>query len=64
MKQDNYYRNRKIITIIRILIFVIAIGLQIYGHKMESYLGLGIQFLSLALLIFLLYAYRKQLDRM
>ncbi|MGF0039969.1 DUF6903 family protein [Peptoniphilaceae bacterium SGI.131] len=56
----DYYKKKKIGNVILSLIFIIALILQVVGHANNSYYGLLIQFISVGLLIFVLYLYNKR----
>lgn len=56
----DYYKKKKFKNLILLLIFLCGLYLQVLGHKIASYKGLLIQFLSLGLLILTLYLYNKR----
>lgn len=57
-KADIYQKKTKRI-ILRIIIFIIGVVLQIIGQGLNGYRGLGIQFVSLILLLLVLWDYNR-----
>lgn len=56
----DYYKKRKLNNIILFILFVIGVILQFVGHSKNGYTYLGIQFVSLAILLVVLYLYNKR----
>ncbi|MDO4662661.1 MAG: hypothetical protein Q4B36_06060 [Tissierellia bacterium] len=56
----DYYKKRKVQIFCLFVLFVIGTILQIVGHKGEGYSYLGIQFISLVILLLVLYLYNKR----
>lgn len=56
----DYYQKRKFNNIILFILFVIGVVLQFKGHSKSGYTYLGIQFVSLAILLVVLYLYNKR----
>lgn len=55
---DEYRKNRRK-NFGLIALFAVGVLLQLYGHSMQGMGGLGVQFISLALLLFVLWAYNR-----
>ncbi len=51
--------NKNIAIIIKLVIFIVCLGLIIWGQKTVSYLNLGAQLVGLSGLLVLLYTYNK-----
>ena len=56
----DYYKKQKVNNLILFLVFVVGIILQVVGHSKVGYGALGIQFISLILLILVLYLYNRR----
>jgi len=56
----DFYKKNVARNVILTLIFLAGIVLQFIGHRIESYTGLLIQFISLSLLIFVLFLYNRR----
>ena len=56
----DYYRGKIVRNIILLVIFIVGIILQFYGHSIESIKGLGIQFVSLVVLLIVMYLYNRR----
>lgn len=64
-KKDTSYVRRKIIrNIIYLVLFVVAVYLQVIGHADESYTGLAIQFLSLFIFLGILTSYNYEMKKL
>lgn len=55
---DIYQKKTKRI-ILRIIVFIVGVILQIIGQGLNGYRGLGIQFVSLILLLLVLWDYNR-----
>ncbi|MDY3052870.1 MAG: hypothetical protein SOR89_06850 [Ndongobacter sp.] len=55
---DEYRKNRRR-NIGLIALFAAGVLLQFYGHGIQGMSGLGVQFISLAILLFVLWAYNR-----
>lgn len=58
------YQKKKLKNVLLLIIFIIGIGLQIFGHRTEGIKGLMIQFISLVVLLTILYIYNKQYENL
>ena len=56
----DYYKKRKIDNLILLILFVVGVVLQFLGHRKAGYGPLLIQFLSLAILLLVLYLYNRR----
>ncbi|WP_399529911.1 DUF6903 family protein [uncultured Anaerococcus sp.] len=56
----DYYKKQKLANWALGLLFVLGVILQILGHRKEGYLPLLVQFISLAILLLVLYLYNKR----
>lgn len=56
----DYYKKEKINNLMLFAIFVLGIILQFKGHARTGYPALGLQFISLFLLLLVLYIYNKK----
>ena len=56
----DYYKKQKINNLILFVIFVVGVILQFVGHSQTGYPALGLQFLSLFMLLLVLYIYNKR----
>lgn len=56
----DYYKKRKIGNLILLILFVVGVVLQFLGHRKAGYGPLLIQFLSLAILLLVLYLYNRR----
>lgn len=56
----DYYKKSKVKNLILFVIFAIGVYLQFYGHSIESKTGLVIQFLSLVLILTVLFLYNRR----
>ncbi|WP_044565126.1 DUF6903 family protein [Anaerococcus provencensis] len=55
----DYYKKEKINNCILFVIFVVGIILQFVGHSRVGYPALGLQFISLFMLLLVLFIYNK-----
>ncbi|WP_306484499.1 hypothetical protein [Anaerococcus sp.] len=56
----DYYKKRKIDNLVLLILFVVGVVLQFLGHRKAGYGPLFIQFLSLAILLLVLYLYNRR----
>lgn len=56
----DYYKKQRVNNVILFLVFVLGIILQFIGHSKTGYKALGIQFVSLILLVLVLYLYNRR----
>ena len=56
----DYYKKQRLNNWMLGLLFVLGVILQFVGHRKEGYFPLGIQFISLAILLLVLYLYNKR----
>lgn len=64
-REDTGYHRRKIVrNVIYLVLFVVAVYLQIKGHADESYTGLAIQFLSLFIFLGILASYNHEMKKL
>lgn len=56
----DYYKKKIVNNIILFVLFLIGLGLQFYGQRIESYYGLAIQFVSLIILLVVLFIYNRR----
>lgn len=56
----DYYNKKLIKNLILFVIFIVGVVLQILGQRIESYMGLAIQFVSLIMLLLVLFIYNKR----
>lgn len=56
----DYYKKEKINNWILFVIFVVGIILQFVGHSRVGYPALGLQFISLFMLLLVLFIYNKR----
>lgn len=56
----DYYKKRRLSNILLFVLFVIGLVLQFVGHGENGYHGLFIQFVSLIILLAVLYIYNKR----
>lgn len=56
----DYYKKRKIDNLMLLILFVVGVVLQFLGHRKAGYGPLLIQFLSLAILLLVLYLYNRR----
>lgn len=56
----DYYKKEKLNNIVLFIIFVLGVILQFVGHRKAGYGPLLIQFVSLALMILVLFLYNRR----
>ncbi|MDD7305037.1 MAG: hypothetical protein PUG67_00455 [Peptoniphilaceae bacterium] len=56
----DYYKKRKLSNLILFILFIIGVILQFVGHYKTGYKYLAIQFVSLAILLVVLYIYNRR----
>ena len=56
----DYYKKQKANNIVLFLMFILGIILQFIGHSKAGYKALGIQFISLIILVLVLYLYNRR----
>lgn len=56
----DYYKKNIARNIILTIIFLVGIVMQFIGHRIESYTGLFVQVVSLAVLILVLFLYNRR----
>ena len=56
----DYYKKQKMNNLILFVTFVAGVILQFIGHSKTGYPALGLQFISLFMLLLVLYIYNKR----
>lgn len=56
----DYYKKKKVANLILLILFIIGVILQFVGHSKAGYKYLIIQFVSLAILLVVLYMYNRR----
>lgn len=56
----DYYKKKKLANLILIALFIIGVVLQFVGHRIIGYTGLAIQFISLIILVVVLFLYNRR----
>lgn len=56
----DYYKKKKVANIVLLIVFIIGVILQFVGHSQAGYKYLAIQFISLGVLLVVLYMYNRR----
>ncbi|NLW52276.1 MAG: hypothetical protein GXY87_02800 [Tissierellia bacterium] len=56
----DFYKKKILANILLGVLFIVGLVLQFVGHEIDSYTGLAIQFVSLAILIAVLFIYNRR----
>ena len=56
----DFYKKKVLANIVLALLFVVGLVLQFVGHNIDSYTGLAIQFISLIILVVVLFIYNRR----
>lgn len=54
------YTKQRLLTILRVLLFAVAVGMVIWGQTRIGYLGLSVMLLGLAGMLLLIYGYNRR----